>query len=180
MTDEVDRVQVYRYCPRCGSLRVTISPPRVDCGECGLTLYVNAAGAVAAVLVDAEDRVLLIRRAHEPAQGKLGFPGGFVDLGESAEAALRREVEEEVGLTIERLEFLCTATNHYPFRGVIYSTLDLFFVARLDSFAGARALDEVSAVEAIAAADLCPADLAFDSMRIAWAMFVAASPASPG
>jgi mutator protein MutT len=173
MTDEVDRVQVYRYCPRCSSIRISIRPPRVDCGECGLTLYVNAAGAVGAILVDAEERVLLIRRAHEPAQGMLAFPGGFVDVGEAAEAALRREVEEEVGLTIETLEFLCSATNRYPFRGVIYATLDLFFVARLDSFTGARALDEVSAVEAIAAADLRPSDLAFDSMRIAWAKFVA-------
>src|SRR5688500_19347227 len=113
MTDEVDRVQVYRYCPRCGSLRVSVSPPRVDCGQCGLTLYVNAAGAVGAILVDAENRVLLIRRAHETAQGMLAFPGGFVDVVEPAEAALLREVEEEVGLTFTLVVILCSYTHTY-------------------------------------------------------------------
>jgi len=172
MTDEVERVQVYRHCPRCSAARISIAPPRVDCAACGLTLYVNAAGAVAAILVDSAERVLLIRRAHEPAQGKLGFPGGFVDVGETAEAALRREIQEEVGLTVERLDFLCSSTNRYPFRGVIYPTLDLFFVARLETFEGARALDEVTAVETILAADLRPDELAFDSMRTAWSAFL--------
>jgi mutator protein MutT len=171
MTGEIDRVQIYRHCPRCASTRMSTRPPRVDCSECGLSIYVNAAGAVAAILVDSSERVLLIRRAHEPAQGKLGFPGGFVDAGETAEEALRREVHEEVGLSVGSLHFVCSAPNRYPFGGITYPTLDLFFVAPLESFEKARALDEVTSVEVVPAAELRPDELAFESMRTAWAAF---------
>ena len=47
------------------------------------------------------DRLLLIRRDTEPARGYWTFPGGAVELGESLEDAVRREVLEETGLQVE-------------------------------------------------------------------------------
>jgi len=44
--------------------------------------------------------VLLIRRGREPALGKWSLPGGLVELGESLEEAVRREVLEETGLEV--------------------------------------------------------------------------------
>jgi mutator protein MutT len=55
---------------------------------------------VGAVVLDGE-RVLLIRRAHEPLKGQWSLPGGGVELGETLEQAVRREVEEETGLRVE-------------------------------------------------------------------------------
>lgn len=46
------------------------------------------------------DEVLLVRRGREPACGKWSLPGGLVELGESLEEAVRREVREEVGLEV--------------------------------------------------------------------------------
>ena len=56
--------------------------------------------AVGAVILDG-DRVLLVKRAHEPLKGEWSLPGGVVEIGERLEAALAREVAEETGLAID-------------------------------------------------------------------------------
>lgn len=47
------------------------------------------------------DRVLLVKRAHEPLKGEWSLPGGAVDVGETLEEAIRREVREETCLDVE-------------------------------------------------------------------------------
>lgn len=56
--------------------------------------------AVGAVVWDG-GRVLLERRGRPPAQGSWAIPGGLIELGETAAAALCREVREECGIEIE-------------------------------------------------------------------------------
>jgi len=55
---------------------------------------------VGAVVLDGDGRVLLARRAHEPSKGEWSLPGGGVELGETLEAAVAREVLEETGLAV--------------------------------------------------------------------------------
>ena len=54
---------------------------------------------VGAVVVH-EGRVLLVKRGGQPAAGKWSLPGGLVDLGETTDEAVRREVAEECGVTV--------------------------------------------------------------------------------
>ena len=54
---------------------------------------------VGAVVVDG-DRVVLVKRGHPPLQGEWSLPGGAVELGETLEEAVAREVFEETGLQI--------------------------------------------------------------------------------
>ena len=61
-------------------------------------------GAAAVVIHDG--RVVLIRRGQAPSAGEWSIPGGGVELGESVETALRREVREETGLEIAVGRFL--------------------------------------------------------------------------
>ena len=56
---------------------------------------------VGAVVLDGAGHVLLARRAHEPLKGEWSLPGGGVELGETLEAAVAREVLEETGLVVE-------------------------------------------------------------------------------
>ena len=61
---------------------------------------------VGAVVLDAEQRVLLVRRGQEPLLGEWSLPGGALELGERLEDGIRREVREETGLDVEPLEIV--------------------------------------------------------------------------
>jgi len=174
---DVDRIRIYRYCPRCAAEAMSVRGPQlVVCGACGLHLYYNPCAAVGAFLVDREGRVLLIRRAKDPAAGQLGLPGGFIDNDESAESGLRREVREEVGLELGPVEFLCSQPNRYPFGGIVYPTLDFYFIARVDDLGAARALDEVQGLVVRHPGDVTEDEIAFPSLRAAWQVFRARDP----
>ena len=60
---------------------------------------------VGAVVVD-KGRVLLVRRGREPLKGHWSLPGGMLELGESLEAGVIREITEETGLTVEPLQLI--------------------------------------------------------------------------
>jgi hypothetical protein len=59
--------------------------------------------AADAILLDDCGQAILITRLHNPGIGKLALPGGFIDGGESAEQAARREAVEETGISAQLL-----------------------------------------------------------------------------
>jgi ADP-ribose pyrophosphatase YjhB (NUDIX family) len=90
-----------RFCPRCGQTAEVEFPRRIVCSHCGYAAYYNPKPVAAAIPIDEQGRVILLRRGFDPGQGLWTFPGGFVDLGESVEQAARRETEEELRIEIE-------------------------------------------------------------------------------
>ncbi|MEV4171548.1 NUDIX domain-containing protein [Nonomuraea sp. NPDC049709] len=61
-------------------------------------MRVNCVGAI---IFDASDRLLLIKRGHPPGMGLWSVPGGRLEPGETDEAGVCREVLEETGLEVE-------------------------------------------------------------------------------
>ena len=108
-----------------------------------------------------DGRVLLLRRGIEPSRGKWTFPGGFVDLGETVESAILRELAEE----------LCVEAAIGALVGVYSRADDRVVVIVFEaSIAGTpRATDEAPEVAAFTAADVPWDELAFPSDRAALA-----------
>lgn len=159
--------ELFRHCPRCGAARAEqeVGQAPFRCAACGLLYFFNPTLAAAAYLFDAQGRALFLRRAKEPARGKFAIPGGFVDLNETAEQALRREVREEVGLEIEGVQFLTSSPNQYAYRDVTYPVCDLIFTAKAIEPERAQPLDGAAEIAWISLMDVDPDELAFPSMR---------------
>ncbi len=95
----------YNFCPRCGGrleLREVKAgePQRLVCEECSFIFYLGPK-LVAAVIFELDGGIVLTQRAIDPGYGKWTFPGGFVDRGETAETAAKREAREEAGVELE-------------------------------------------------------------------------------
>lgn len=91
----------FRYCPRCGSDTFAPHDEKSNrCPVCGFTYYYNPAAATAALILNDCNELLVCRRANDPARGTLDLPGGFCDVGETAEDGVAREVAEETGLRV--------------------------------------------------------------------------------
>lgn len=90
------------FCPRCSArleMKEVNGAQRPRCPECGRVIYYDPKLA-ATVVVERDDRVLMVRRAIQPGIGLWSLPGGYVDRGEVVEKAAAREVLEETGLHV--------------------------------------------------------------------------------
>lgn len=163
----------FQFCPRCAAPNGDVGRNPLECGSCGFTFYFSPVTGVVCIIANAAGEVLMLVRNRDPGKGKLGLPGGFVDPGESASDAARREVREEVGLDVGRLAYLGSFPNTYEFRGVAIPVTDLIFHCEVASF---DALDVApSEVRAVHICRPRPAELermAFESNRRGLELFL--------
>jgi NAD+ diphosphatase len=158
--------RVLRFCPRCGGSELDFSSLNAfTCRNCHNPLYLNVAAAVAAIIERDDGTFLLARRNHDPARGLLDVPGGFLEPLESAERALRREIQEELGLDLDDLVLFGTFPNRYVFKGLTYFTCDIVFRSAPRSFDAMRLSDEIAEVVFVRPGDVAIEDLAFESVR---------------
>jgi ADP-ribose pyrophosphatase YjhB (NUDIX family) len=152
---------VYRFCPTCGGpleprLLKATEPERLVCQTCGFIFYLDPKVAVGTIIRDADDRIVLVRRAIEPGYGQWVFPGGYVDRGEDIRRAAIREAREECGLDV-RLNGL---VNVYSYTG----RAPIIIVFAATALGGELACDDECLEAARFAASLIPwDDLAFRS-----------------
>lgn len=82
---------------------------------------------VAVGVLKRNDTILVAKRAaNKPYSGYWEFPGGKIEPGETSEAALRRELQEELGIEINDPHYLFSHTHHYPDKTVL---LDIWVVS---------------------------------------------------
>lgn len=137
-------LNVLKFCPKCGSPEFHQSGDKsLKCDQCSFHFFFNSAAAVAALVTDGEGKLMLTTRAVEPDSGKLDLPGGFIDPGESAENAVKRELEEELSMKVKSLEYIGSAPNEYIFSGYSVFTLDMAFSVIPESVTGLVPMDDI-------------------------------------
>ena len=103
----------HQFCPRCGA---PTEPEQAGwirrCTRDSSEHYPRTDPAVIMAVVDDDDRLLLGRNAQWP-EGRFSVLAGFVEPGESFEAAVAREVEEEVGIEVTDVTYL--GNQPWPF-----------------------------------------------------------------
>ena len=126
-------LEKFKYCPLCGSSRFEIHNVKSrKCQDCGFTYYANPSSATVALIVNDKDE----------AKGTLDLPGGFVDMEETGEQGMAREVMEETGLKVTHLRFLFSLPNLYLYSGIVVHTLDMFYECQVEDLSLVHAMDD--------------------------------------
>jgi ADP-ribose pyrophosphatase YjhB (NUDIX family) len=151
-----------RFCARCaGALHEQVlegkGASHLVCASCGRVTYQDPKLAALAVC-PLDGDIVLLRRAAEPGRGKWVLPGGYVDRGETVQAAAVRETCEETGLRVALLGIL----DVYSYSGDPVAVA----VYAADILSGElKALDEALEVRAFPPEDIPWGELASRSTR---------------
>ncbi|GAA0538372.1 NADH pyrophosphatase [Saccharopolyspora subtropica] len=102
-----------RYCAVCGAATTRVRAGWARrCTGCDREEYPRTDPAVICLVHDGADHVLLARQPIWP-KGRFSVLAGFVEVGESLEACVRREVAEEVGVQVRDIRYL--GSQPWPF-----------------------------------------------------------------
>jgi NAD+ diphosphatase len=130
---------VHTHCANCGEHTVVVEAGHVrDCPACGAHHFPRSDPAIIVLVTDDEDRALLGRNEAWP-EGRYSTLAGFVEPGESLEAAVRREVLEETGVVVgPEIEY--AGSQPWP----LPSSLMLGFYAKASAFDIVVDADEIA------------------------------------
>lgn len=125
------------YCSSCGAPTTAVAGGLSrQCTGCARELYPRTDPAVIVAILDPTDRLLLGRQPSWP-PGRVSVFAGFVEIGESLEQAVHREMAEEVSVSLTSVQYL--GSQPWPFP----RSLMLGFLARTDQVDVAPAPGEI-------------------------------------
>ena len=154
-------LEKFKFCPVCGSARWTEHNFKSkQCQDCGFVYYANPSAATAAFILNSRNELLVACRGKEPAKGTLDLVGGFVDMYETVEEGMRREIMEETGLEVDEVTYLFSVPNQYLYSGMVIDD------------AKPKAADDAADCLWIPVEDVNPADFGLTSIRRAVERFL--------
>lgn len=166
----------FSYCPYCATalaVREIYRQQRPVCPTCGFVHFLDPKVAVVGLVTHAE-QVLLIRRAVDPGKGQWSLPGGYMDAGEMPEAALQRELLEEIGLPV-KIETLLTIFPMVGATGRSQGIVLAYHAVPADPAQTTLLCDDDVSEAGWFTHTMLPADLAFESTKTLLARWVSNS-----
>lgn len=159
-------LEKFKFCPKCGSLKFIVNDFKSKrCEDCNFIYYFNSCASTVALIINDNNELLVATRSQEPAVGTLDLPGGFVDLLETGEEAVIREVKEETNLEVVDVSYLYSITNIYNYSDFDVHTLDLVYLCKVNDDVAIKANDDVAKLEFKKIKDLNPEDFGLLSIK---------------
>ncbi len=150
----------FQFCPHCQAKLEVKTPNYLNCPACEFEYYNDPATAVA-VLIERDDKLLMAQRKREPKMGYWDTPGGFVDVGETAEETVIREVKEETTLDVKIVSYLGSKDDLYG----LQPTINLIYLTKIIGHDQARAQDDVAQLAWLTPTAILDKPLAFTNTR---------------
>lgn len=98
-----DDGKYYKYCPNCKTelqKKIVNNETGLFCSSCSFVFW-NNPKPVTSVIIEKDNKVLMLQRYNEPFKNYWVLPGGFMGYEETAEQSIIREAKEETGLNVK-------------------------------------------------------------------------------
>ena len=125
------------YCPLCrGSFESKKIEPdedlRLVCFDCGYVHYQNPTPTVLAI-IEKKGKLLLVKRQRDPYKDYWDLPGGFLEIGQNLEEALRAEIREELGVGMKSATYFKSSVSFYKTKHGVENIVGVAFKVKVDS-----------------------------------------------
>lgn len=158
-------LQAFLFCPRCGSEFSDKNNGYLGCGKCGLRYYTSPKPCAGILPVNENGEILLTERALEPHKGKLDMLGGFLKEGETLEEGALREAKEELGVILDKLEYVTSYTHSYTYQDIDYILVTAIFSTKISSTTDLHVNDDVASYKFFKPQDTPIEMLAFPELK---------------
>jgi ADP-ribose pyrophosphatase YjhB (NUDIX family) len=119
------------YCIKCGYKLNKKVKNYNDCKRCGFRQYLNPVPTNSVIIENNKKEILLVKRKFNPKKNYWDLPGGFVMPDENIENSTRREIKEELGITLGKLYYLGSFFDKYLFQKINWDILAFSFFAKM-------------------------------------------------
>jgi mutator protein MutT len=157
----------FLYCSFCGGFLEYGGNNLLHCQSCLRHLYINPRPVNGAILENDKGEIMLVKRKADPSIGKWDLPGGFVDLNETVEQSLKRELKEEIGITPFDLRYFDSYSDIYVYQGISYPTIGFIYTGKIKSDQKLTVSSDIDGFEFFSQEKIPFENLAFPSLGIA-------------
>lgn len=130
----MNKEDLYKFCPLCGEkINKALFENRTYllCPACDFEFFLNPTPCVSAIIIK-DNKILLAKRAKDPYKDLWEIPGGFVENKETLEEAIKREMREELRISLTDLKYYDSKPSIYTYKGMNNETFIAYFKVTFD------------------------------------------------
>ena len=123
----------YKFCPKCKGKFKKSSDYVLTCSSCGFKVYIEPVPCNGVIIENKKGEIMLVKRKVEPKKGYWDLPGGFIQPDENLEESVKREIKEELNITVNIKNIVGIYNDVYKFQDIVFPTLGIIVTVNRDS-----------------------------------------------